>query len=288
MSEFDDYQSESPAIGQLEQSVLGRKTAFVARYTPSLLFGLERSDLREGLVIDSEQLPFFGADLWTAFELNWLNRDGKPEIGIVHLTVPCDSPSVLESKSLKLYLMSFSQTKFTSAYDVARTLEADISVTVGAAVMVDLLSISQALQHGVNNVPGDSLDNFDVSCDTYLPSASLLETDPAGGDVHEVLYSNLLRSICPATGQPDTGSVQISYRGGRIEHDSLLRYIVSYREHSAFHEQCVERMFLDIMDACAPKELTVHACYNRRGGIDINPLRSTEKGIPTHFRLVRQ
>ncbi len=275
-----------PGLGD---APLGRRSEQPTRYTPSLLYAVERKDLRHGLLLDEGQLPFHGADLWTGYELSWLDRDGKPECAVVRLTVPCDSRAVFESKSFKLYLNSFSQTAFSSAYDVARTLEADLSVTAGAQVLVDLLSLSQVMQQGLKNLPGDCLDPISLSCDTYRPDPGLLELDENQRVMtSEVVYSNLLRTICPVTGQPDIGSVQVRYSGPRIKHVSLLRYIVSYREHSGFHEQCVERMFLDIMDVCRPSELSVYARFNRRGGIDINPYRSTARGLPEHVRLPRQ
>jgi 7-cyano-7-deazaguanine reductase len=267
---------------------LGRRVEAVSQYTPSLLFPIERLRLRERLLLDPQQLPFEGADLWTAWELTWIDRDGKPEVGVAQLRVPCNSRAVFESKSLKLYLQSFSQTAFASAYDVVRTLESDLSVTVGAPVVVDLLSMSQALQAGVGSFPGECLDTLKISASMYRPDPGLLDVVRDGRMASESLYSNLLRSLCPVTGQPDIGSIQVIYTGTRIDHEALLRYIISFREHQGFHEQCVERIFLDIMDRCRPRELTVYARYLRRGGIDINPYRSTEKGIPPHLRLARQ
>jgi len=267
---------------------LGRPSAYVSQYTPSLLFPIVRERLRHGLLLDAEQLPFQGADLWTAWELSWLDRDGKPEVGVAQLRVPANSRAVFESKSLKLYLASFSQTVFSSAYDVVRTLEMDLSVTVGADVAVDMLSMSQALQAGIGTFPGECLDTLKITAPVYLPDAGILEVVEDGRVAAESVYSNLLHTLCPVTGQPDIGSIQIIYSGTRINRESLLRYIVSFREHPGFHEQCVERIFLDIMDRCRPRDLTVYARYNRRGGIDINPFRSTGKSIPPHTRLVRQ
>jgi 7-cyano-7-deazaguanine reductase len=267
---------------------LGRPSEYVSQYTPSLLYPIARERLRQGLILESDHLPFAGADLWTAWELSWLDRDGKPEVGVAQLRVPAGSRAVFESKSLKLYLASFSQTAFSSAYDVVRTLEMDLSVTVGADVAVDLLSMSQALQAGIGTFPGECLDTLKIAAPVYLPDAGILEVVEDGRVVAESVYSNLLRTLCPVTGQPDIGSIQIIYSGTRINRESLLRYIVSFREHPGFHEQCVERIFLDIMDRCRPRDLTVYARYNRRGGIDINPFRSTGKSIPPHTRLVRQ
>jgi len=269
-------------------SMLGKPAKAVSKYTPSLLYPIAREKLRSGLIIDPERLPFQGADLWTAYELSWLNRDGKPEVGVIQIRVPCSSRAIVESKSLKLYLASFSQTPFTSAYDVVRTLEADLSVTTGTQVVVDLLSISQALQAGVGTFAGDCLDTLKIHIDTYRPDPGLLESEEDPRPLSQSVYSNLLRSVCPVTGQPDIGSVQIVYSGARIDQASLLRYIVSFREYEAFHEQCVERMFLDILDRCRPKDLMVYARYLRRGGVDINPYRTTGRNNPDHIRLARQ
>ena len=267
---------------------LGKPSPAVSQYTPSLLFPIERSRVRASLPMPPGDLPFEGLDLWTAWELTWLDRDGKPEVGVLQVRVPCDSRSIVESKSLKLYLGSYAQTPFSSAYDVVRTLESDISVTVGAAVVVDLLSLNQAAQAGIASLTGESLDGVRITSPVYQPDPALLERIETGRMVTETVHTNLFRSLCPVTGQPDMASVQISYTGARIEHEDLLRYLVSYREHQGFHEQCVERIFLDVMERCRPRELTVFARFLRRGGIDINPFRTTGKNPPLPTRLVRQ
>ena len=274
--------------GGFDDTPLGKRVETVARYTPSLLCPIERQRLRQGLLLDPRKLPFDGWDLWTAWELSWLDRDGKPEVGVAQIRVPCQSRAVFESKSLKLYLNSFSQTAFASAYDVTRTLESDLSVTAGAPVAVDLQSLAHVQHAGIGNFTGECLDALAVKVEIYRPDSGLLGVVDNSRIVTESVYTNLLRSLCPVTGQPDIGSIQISYSGMRIAHAALLRYLVSFREHQGFHEQCVERIFLDILDRCRPRELSVYARYNRRGGIDINPCRSTEKGIPSHLRLARQ
>jgi 7-cyano-7-deazaguanine reductase len=276
------------ANSDFTDTLLGRRAEYVAQYTPSLLHPVLRSRLRQGLLLDEDQLPFEGADLWTAWELSWLDRDGKPEVGVAQIRVPASSRAVVESKSLKLYLGSFSQTPFTSAYDVVRTLESDLSVTVGAQVVVDLLSLNQALAAGLSTLPGECLDTLKVEGFVYRPDALLLERVEDGRVAAESLYTNLFRTLCPVTGQPDIASLQVTYSGTRIDRASLLRYLVSFREYAGFHEHCVERIFLDIMDRCRPRDLSVYARYTRRGGIDINPFRSTGKTIPPHTRLARQ
>lgn len=269
-------------------TALGKPSVAVSQYTPSLLFPIERVRLRAGLQLPEGELPFEGVDLWTAWELTWLDRDGKPEVGVLQVRVPCDSRAIVESKSLKLYLGSFAQTPFASAYDVVRTLESDISVTVGSPVVVDLLSLNQAMQAGIASLTGENLDGIRLSSPVYQPDPSVLARIETGRLVTETVHTNLFRSLCPVTGQPDMASVQISYTGPRLEHEDLLRYLVSYREHQGFHEQCVERIFLDIMEHCRPRELSVYARFLRRGGIDINPFRSTHKNAPVTTRLVRQ
>ncbi|MBK8307483.1 MAG: NADPH-dependent 7-cyano-7-deazaguanine reductase QueF [Gammaproteobacteria bacterium] len=267
---------------------LGKRSEVVSQYTPSLLVPVARERLRQKLLIEADKLPFEGADLWTAWELTWVDRDGKPEVGVAQLRVPCNSRAVFESKSLKLYLQSFSQTAFASAYDVVRTLELDLSVTVGTSLVVNLLSMSQAAQAGVATLQGECLDTLKLKMSIYRPDPGLLELVEDGQAAGEIVYSNLFRTVCPVTGQPDIASIQVNYFGTRIDQRSLLRYLVSYREYEGFHEHCVERIFIDIMDRCRPRDLSVYARYTRRGGIDINPFRSTGKTIPPHTRLARQ
>lgn len=267
---------------------LGRQVDVVNQYTPSLLCPIARARMRAHLDLDAHVLPFEGADLLTAWELTWLDRDGKPEVGVLQIRVPCSSRAVIESKSLKLYLVSFSQTVFATPYDVVRTVESDLSVTAGAPVVVELLSMAQALQGGVGTFTGDCLDALRVPLNRYEPDAGLLELVHDGHPARETVYSNLFRSVCPVTGQPDLASIQIQYEGTRIRNESLLRYLVSFREHRGFHEQCVERIFRDIQAICRPRELTVYARFLRRGGIDINPWRSTGRSIPPHLRVARQ
>ncbi len=273
---------------EFSDTELGKRSEAVSQYTPSLLFPIDRSRMRGHLIAPGSELPFEGVDLWTAWELTWLDRDGKPEVGVLQISVPCDSRAIVESKSLKLYLGSFAQTPFASAYDVVRTLESDISVTVGAQVVVDLLTIGQATQVGIASLTGESLDTIRIAAPVYQPDADLLQRPETERMVSETLHTNLFRSLCPVTGQPDMASVQISYTGPRIEHEDLLRYLVSFRDYPGFHEHCVERIFVDILARCRPRELSVYARFLRRGGIDINPFRSTGKAVPSPTRLVRQ
>lgn len=269
-------------------TLLGKITEYVSVYTPSLLFPIPRQQSRLQLGLEPGVLPFRGVDIWTAYEISWLNSDGKPEVAVAEFEVPATSPAIIESKSFKLYLNSFNQTEFADAESVARTLEADLSRAAGAAVNVRLTLLQQATLSGRGHFAGECIDNQPVRIDCYTPNADLLQLRDTAGVVSESLYSNLLKSNCPVTGQPDWASVLIQYRGAAIDRAGLLKYIISFREHQDFHEHCVERMFLDIQERCRPEALTVYARYTRRGGLDINPYRTNSAEGPVDVRLVRQ
>jgi 7-cyano-7-deazaguanine reductase len=265
---------------------LGRITAYPEQYSPGLLYAIARTDSRAALSLGDE-LPFHGTDIWNAWELTWLDSGGLPQIAMAEMHVPADSSSIIESKSLKLYLNSFAMTGYASSNDVAETIEQDLTDCAGADVSVRLLPPSVTDGASPARLPGDSIDTTSVRCEVYDVDAGLLHADP-DHVVAEDLYSHLLRSLCPVTSQPDSGSVMISYRGPRIDREGLLRYIVSYRQHNDYHESCVERMFVDILEHCKPEQLTVYARYQRRGGIDINPFRSNFEHDPPNTRLWRQ
>lgn len=271
----------------LSETALGKKTDYPCVYTPSLLQAIPRELTREGLSLRGDKLPFSGVDIWNAYELSWLDARGKPEVAMAELQFPCSSPALIESKSLKLYLNSFSETRFGSAYEVRQTMESDLSVNVKAPVEVKVTALPQSKALLFGNLPGESLDGQDIDIDCYQPDPALLRVE-LGREVNETLHSDLFRSVCPVTGQPDWASLLISYSGQAIQRASLLRYLVSYRRHGAFHEQCVERVFLDIMQAAAPQKLTVYGRFLRRGGMDINPLRSNHDGGLENLRLIRQ
>jgi 7-cyano-7-deazaguanine reductase len=277
-----------------EQSQLGKPVPYADRYDPSLLFPLSRTPGRAALGLHSA-VPFFGADLWTAFELSWLTPRGKPQVAIAHVTVPCETPNIVESKSFKLYLNSFTNTAFASPEEVRDRIRADISEAVwrGAAgqasVGVRLLMPDQFEREPVQEMDGLSLDRLDIECTHYTPAPELLMAAFGEQPVEEVLTSNLLKSNCLVTGQPDWGSVQVRYSGPQIEQGGLLRYLVSYRNHNEFHEQCVERIFMDIWTRCKPAKLAVYARYTRRGGLDINPFRTSHPmAPPANVRTARQ
>ena len=277
-----------------DQSLLGKPAPYVDKYDASLLFPLSRAPKRDELGL-AGPLPFFGADLWTAFELSWLTPRGKPQVAIAHVTVPCETPNIVESKSFKLYLNSFSNSRFASVDEVRDRIRADVSEAVwrGApaqsSVGVKLLLPDQFDREPVHELDGLSLDRLDIECTDYQPRPDLLTAAFDQKPVEETLTSNLLKSNCLVTGQPDWGSVQVRYAGPQIDQGGLLRYLVSFRNHHEFHEQCVERIFMDVWRRCKPVKLTVYARYTRRGGLDINPLRTSHPGaLPANIRTARQ
>jgi 7-cyano-7-deazaguanine reductase len=277
-----------------EHSQLGKASSYADQYDASLLFPIPRAENRLELGIAGAP-PFLGADLWTAFELSWLNARGKPQVALAHFTVPCETPNIVESKSFKLYLNSFNNTRFAEAAEVQARLRADISEAAwrGAPqtsqVGVKLLLPDMFDREPVHELDGLNLDRLDVECTRYTPAPELLIAAFGEQPVREVLTSNLLKSNCPVTGQPDWGSVQISYSGPQIEQAGLLQYLVSFRKHNEFHEQCVERIFMDLWTRCKPAKLSVYARYTRRGGLDINPFRTSHpQGLPANIRTARQ
>lgn len=266
---------------------LGKEVSYSDQYNPALLFAIDRQLSRNSLGIVATELPFTGVDIWNAYELSWLNTKGKPLVACAEFRVPCTSVAIIESKSFKLYLNSFNQSMFGSVDELQLTLTKDLSALAGAAVEVTIVPLASAEIVRLATLQGRCLDQMDVTITEYQPDPLLLTAD-AGQKVEEVLHSHLLRSLCPVTGQPDWGSVQIQYCGPRIEPEGLLKYLIGYRQHQEFHEQCVERIFCDLMQSCQPTQLTVYARYVRRGGLDINPFRSTEQRVPINSRLIRQ
>jgi 7-cyano-7-deazaguanine reductase len=277
-----------------EQSQLGRASAYIDQYDASLLFPLPREGKRREIGITGS-VPFLGADLWTAFELSWLNPRGKPQVALAHITVPCESTHIVESKSFKLYLNSFNNTRFASADAVRERIRNDVSAAiwqggpVQASVGLKLLLPEHFDAEPVHELSGLSIDRLDVECTQYQPAPELLTAALDEKPVNETLVSHLLKSNCLVTGQPDWGSVQIAYSGPQIDQAGLLQYIVSFRNHNEFHEQCVERIYMDIMARCKPAKLSVYARYTRRGGLDINPWRSSHPQLPPpNVRSARQ
>ena len=261
---------------------LGQAVRYPEHYCPSLLFAVPRQAKREELGLQAgAPLPFFGVDVWHAYEISWLDARGKPVVALGRFAVPADSPCLIESKSLKLYLNSLNQTNFPDARAVAQTLTADLSGAAGAPVQVAIWPLRDLPERRFAALPeGVCLDALEIDVDVYdAPRAAFLRVRENAPEVSETLYSQLLKSNCLITQQPDWGTLVVRYRGQPIERESLLRYVISFRQHCEFHEQCVERIFCDIQRRCAPRELTVYARYTRRGGLDINPLRSDRAGF---------
>lgn len=275
----------------LVDAPLGHESAYPEQYDASLLFPIDRMPQRRPLgIVDAAALPFVGVDEWQAFEISWLEPSGRPNVRIGRFTLPAQSPNLIESKSWKLYLNSFNQTAFASEDEVVARMTRDLSAAAGAPVSVELLSVEASSLAG-QTMPGECLDDLDVAIKHYTPTPELL-TKVSEEIVEETVYSHLLKSNCPVTGQPDWGTVIIRYRGPRMAREGLLAYLISYRQHQDFHEHCVERIFVDIMSRIAPESLVVSARYVRRGGLDINPTRATPDhdltALPAWPRLIRQ
>lgn len=269
----------------LKESPLGQTTVYVETYSPEQLFPISRNLARDKLQL-GDPLPFKGLDLWTGYEISWLNLRGKPEIAMAHFSFPCTSPNVVESKSFKLYLNSFNQSQFSSFEEVKNIMQRDLSRAAGENVDVDLFPLSQLPSTALEEFSGICLDVLDVETTTYEVHPDFLKT--SGTFVEETLYTNLLKSNCLATGQPDWGSVLVRYAGPKIDHEGLLKYFISFRRHSGFAEHCVEEIYRALLTKCRPERLTVYGRYTRRGGLDINPFRSNFETPPENRRQFRQ
>jgi 7-cyano-7-deazaguanine reductase len=265
-------------------SPLGKETVYANQYDSSLLYPIERDINWQARGVDRRTLPFFGEDIWNSYEISWLNSRGKPVVALAEFHIPATSTHIIESKSFKLYLNSYNLTRFENANQVMARMESDLSKAAGGCVKVILTSPQDAV--AVENFNGECIDDLDIEVSHYEPAPELLSAH--GEVVTESLVSHLLKSNCPVTGQPDWASVQISYTGAKIDQEGLLAYIISYREHGDFHEQCVETIFMDIWQTCQPEQLSVYARYVRRGGLDINPFRSSLDVRPDNMRLSRQ
>lgn len=267
-------------------SELGKKSNYETQYNPSLLFPIPRAIKRGEIGIDDKDPGFYGVDIWTHYEISWLNQKGKPMVAIGEISYPASSLNIIESKSMKLYFNSFNNTKLSGVDELINTVTSDLSQGVGSSVKFKLIKLND----GFNIKCGSSaycLDDLDIECSIYQPAPELLVCEKE--TVNECVYTNLLKSNCLVTNQPDWGTIYIDYFGAKINHEGLLKYIVSLRDHNEFHEQCVERVFNDIQNRCNPERLTVYARYTRRGGLDINPYRTTDKDFTVNnLRLVRQ
>jgi 7-cyano-7-deazaguanine reductase len=272
----------------LHDSALGKTVAYPTAYDATLLHPIARAASRATLGV-GEDVPFHGFDLWNAYELSWLDARGKPKVALAEFRVPATSPNLIESKSLKLYLASHHQARYADPEALRSLLAHDLSAAAGAAVSAVLTPVASSSAAHIEPLQGEVIDDLPLAIENYgPPDAALLRCDTEV-KVEETLVSHLLKSNCPVTGQPDWASVQIAYKGPRIDRAGLLRYLVSFRGHADFHEACVERIFMDLMRECAPARLAVYARYTRRGGLDINPFRATPGGpMPGNPRTARQ
>ena len=272
-------------------SPLGRRVEAPQQRDPSALFPIPRAQSRAELGLDARALPFTGADLWNAYEFSWLDARGKPRVAIAELRVPCESPNLIESKSLKLYLNGYASMRFIDTQALRAAIAHDLAEAAGARIEVNLVEAREFASQKIAELPGASLDDLELDIADYgPPQPEHLRTHAHSRQIEEALTTQLFRSNCPVTGQPDWASLQIHYAGAPIEHAGLLRYLISYRDHCGFHEACVERIFVDITARCVPRALSVYARFTRRGGLDINPWRVTPGfgALPPNLRGARQ
>ena len=278
-----NYQDNS-----LKSLKLGQKTEYASQYDRTLLQPVPRALNRDGLGITQNQPFTIGADIWTAYEISWLNEKGLPQVAIADIYLDYQSQNLIESKSFKLYLNSFNQSKFTDFNAVQQTMQRDLSECAKGDVKVRLNPVAVYDSQKIDHLQGDCIDEQDIEITSYEFNADWLKDCVSDEIVEEKLVSHLLKSNCLITNQPDWGTLHIHYVGKKIDHEKLLRYVVSFRQHNEFHEQCVERIFCDLMHYAKPEKLTVYARYTRRGGLDINPFRSNFENLPENLRLARQ
>ena len=278
-----NYQDNS-----LKSLKLGQKTEYASQYDRTLLQPVPRALNRDGLGITQNQPFIIGADIWTAYEISWLNEKGLPQVAIADIYLDYQSQNLIESKSFKLYLNSFNQSKFADFNAVQQTMQRDLSECAQGDVKVRLNSVTVYDSQKIDHLQGDCIDEQDIEITSYEFNADWLKDCVSDEIVEEKLVSHLLKSNCLITNQPDWGTLHIHYVGKKIDHEKLLRYVVSFRQHNEFHEQCVERIFCDLMHYAKPEKLTVYARYTRRGGLDINPFRSNFENLPENLRLARQ
>lgn len=275
---------------ELSNLTLGKTTDYISQYNANLLQGVPRSLNRDSLSLTADNLPFHGEDVWYGYELSWLNSKGKPIVAVAEFRFPCTSSHIIESKSFKLYLNSFNQSKFASWQNVQETLTKDLSAIAGADAKVSLYAVDDCPALAIENSSAICIDDLDISIESFNLEPEVLKsaTNQNEETVSEQLVCHLLKSNCLITNQPDWASVYINYSGKKISHESLLRYLISFRQHNEFHEQCVERIYCDIQKFCQVNELTIFARYTRRGGLDINPFRSSHATTAPNLRTIRQ
>lgn len=272
---------------QLSDLGLGKKTDYQNDYNPGLLQAVPRSLNRESLGCVETQ-PFSGCDVWHAYELSWLNSRGKPMVALARFVMSASTPNIIESKSLKLYLNSVNQSKFESHAELKSVLMSDLTAITGGNVSVELFAPDDTLSFSAYALPGECIDDIEITVEQFNLSADLLSLKRGGRTTSETLHSHLLKSNCLITNQPDWASVVVEYTGLEIDREALLRYLISFRLHNEFHEQCVERIYCDILNACKPDQLSVQALYTRRGGLDINPFRSSSSDAQAPLRRINR
>ena len=272
---------------QLTDLALGKKADYQSDYNPSLLQAVPRSLNRQALgCVDTQ--PFTGSDVWHGYELSWLNSKGKPVVALARFVVDATTPNIIESKSFKLYLNSFNQSRFQSSVELRKVLRADLAAVAGGRVNVELFDPDDITSLRSKALPGKCIDDLDITVDQFDLTPGLLSLTPDARPISETLHSHLLKSNCLITNQPDWASVVIDYTGLEIDHEALLRYLISFRLHNEFHEQCVERIYCDILKICTPDHLSVQALYTRRGGLDINPFRTSSDEPQAPVRRVNR
>lgn len=278
-----NYQDNS-----LKSLKLGQKTEYASQYDRTLLQPVPRALNRDGLGITQNQPFTIGADIWTAYEISWLNEKGLPQVAIADIYLDYQSQNLIESKSFKLYLNSLNQSKFADFNAIQKTMQRDLNECAQGDVKVRLNPVAVYDSQKIDHLQGDCIDEQDIEITSYEFNADWLKDCVSDEIVEEKLVSHLLKSNCLITNQPDWGTLHIHYVGKKIDHEKLLRYVVSFRQHNEFHEQCIERIFCDLIHYAKPEKLTVYARYTRRGGLDINPFRSNFENLPENLRLARQ
>ena len=271
----------------MNKHLLGIHTAYPEKYSPEILFPISRKESREKIGIKN-QMPFNGLDIWNAWEFSWLGKNGIPRVGKITIKIPADSENIVESKSLKLYLSSFTMVQHNSLSELTQLIKNDLDVITQSSIRIDIETNVNAGSLNPKPLPGLCIDKkLKEFSEKKSPEPQLLRVC-GKKNINEILHSHLLKSNCPITNQPDTGSLLIQYQGKQIESSTLLRYILSFRQHNDFHESCVEKIFVDIKEFCKTESLAVQAFYSRRGGIDINPFRSDAKIKAADIRTWRQ
>lgn len=266
----------------LNESIpLGQKSAYPKNYDPKQLFAVERSLQRKSMGLDCSAMSH-GLDQWVAYELSWLDSFGKPKKAIAQFLVPSSSLFLAESKSVKLYLNSLNFEKFAHENEVKKLIEKDLFAICQAEIKVEL---NPPQLESTQNTLADyfCLDDLPVQISSYQREPRFLAKVKKEEQTHEKLCSHLFKSHCLVTGQPDWGSIFIEYSGAKINHEGLLRYLVSYNQHVGFSENCIEQIFCDLW-ALGLDKLMVFGRFTRRGGIEINPYRASFK---TDWPIIR-